>query len=118
MTRAPTPKTPKTAAKPASKPAAKGKSPAGLALEVASKPVEVVGQTIERALDPLASALKRAALKRADKQSRQFSEEAAAADEIGDLGLVHGDFDSSGSEEVGCGVDIGEVRVHRCSFVQ
>lgn len=81
MTRAPTPKTPKTAANPAPKPAAKGKSPAGLALEVASKPVEVVGQTIERALDPLASALKRAALKRADKQSRQFSEEAAAAPE-------------------------------------
>jgi glutamate N-acetyltransferase/amino-acid N-acetyltransferase len=40
----------------------------------AAKPVEVVGQTIERALDPLASALKRAALKRVDKQSRQFAE--------------------------------------------
>jgi glutamate N-acetyltransferase/amino-acid N-acetyltransferase len=40
----------------------------------ASTPVEVVGQTLERAFDPLTSALKRAALKRADKQSRQFSE--------------------------------------------
>ncbi|WP_374575949.1 bifunctional glutamate N-acetyltransferase/amino-acid acetyltransferase ArgJ [Phenylobacterium sp.] len=35
--------------------------------------MEVVGQTLERALDPLASALKRAALKRADKESRQFA---------------------------------------------
>ena len=41
---------------------------------VAPKPVEVVGQTLERAFDPLASALKRAALKRADKQARQFSD--------------------------------------------
>jgi glutamate N-acetyltransferase/amino-acid N-acetyltransferase len=38
-----------------------------------SKPVEVVGQTLERAFDPLASALKRAALKRADREARQFS---------------------------------------------
>jgi glutamate N-acetyltransferase/amino-acid N-acetyltransferase len=52
-----------------------------MALEAAAKPVEVVGQTIERALDPLASALKRAALKRADKHSRQFVEEPAAAAE-------------------------------------
>lgn len=44
----------------------------------AAKPVEVVGQTLERALDPLTSALKRAALKRADKQSRQFAETPAA----------------------------------------
>jgi glutamate N-acetyltransferase/amino-acid N-acetyltransferase len=41
---------------------------------MAPKPVEVVGQTLERALDPLASALKRAALRRADKQARQFAE--------------------------------------------
>ena len=41
------------------------------------KPVEVVGQTLERALDPLASALKRAALKRADKTSRAFDDRAA-----------------------------------------
>ncbi len=39
------------------------------------KPVEV----LERALDPLASAIKRAALKRADKQTRQFEEPAPAA---------------------------------------
>lgn len=44
------------------------------ALEVAAKPVEVVGQTLERALDPLASALKRAALRRAEKEARQFGE--------------------------------------------
>lgn len=49
----------KAPAKPATTPKAAGKTPATIALEVASKPVEVVGQTIERA---------RAALKRADKQ--------------------------------------------------
>jgi glutamate N-acetyltransferase/amino-acid N-acetyltransferase len=53
--------------------------PAAKALEAAARPVEVVGQTLERALDPLASALKRAALKRADKQARQFDEGAATA---------------------------------------
>ncbi len=63
MSRKPTP----SAAKPSGplKPAAK-------ALEAAAQPVEVVGHTLERAFDPLASALKRAALKRADKQARQF----------------------------------------------
>lgn len=45
----------------------------------AAKPVDVVGQTLERALDPLTSALKRAALKRADKQAQQFSSPQAAA---------------------------------------
>ena len=45
----------------------------------AAKPVEAVGQTIERALDPLASALKRAALRRADRQSRAFDEGAGVA---------------------------------------
>ena len=45
----------------------------------AAKPVEVVGQTIERAFDPLASALKRAALRRADRQARQSAEPAATA---------------------------------------
>ena len=73
MTRAPTSKKP--AAKPAS---AKPKTPASIAFEAAAKPVEAVGHTIERALDPLASALKRAALKRADKHSRQFAEEPSA----------------------------------------
>ncbi|MET0273537.1 MAG: bifunctional glutamate N-acetyltransferase/amino-acid acetyltransferase ArgJ [Phenylobacterium sp.] len=43
------------------------------------KPVEVVGQTLERAFDPLRSALKSAALKRADKQASQFSKPAATA---------------------------------------
>jgi glutamate N-acetyltransferase/amino-acid N-acetyltransferase len=37
-----------------------------------ASPAEAFGQTLERALDPLRSALKSAALKRADKQSRQF----------------------------------------------
>lgn len=41
------------------------------------KPVEAVGQTLERALDPLTSALKRAALKRADKISRAFEDRTA-----------------------------------------
>jgi glutamate N-acetyltransferase/amino-acid N-acetyltransferase len=43
-----------------------------------AKPVEAVGQTIERALDPLASALKRAALRRADRQSQAFDKPADA----------------------------------------
>jgi glutamate N-acetyltransferase/amino-acid N-acetyltransferase len=51
----------------------KPRTPAAKALEVAAKPVEVVGQTLERAFDPLASALKRAALRRADRQARQFN---------------------------------------------
>ncbi|MFZ5671061.1 MAG: bifunctional glutamate N-acetyltransferase/amino-acid acetyltransferase ArgJ [Pseudomonadota bacterium] len=38
-----------------------------------AKPAEIVGQAVERALDPLASVLKRAGLKRAEKESRQFS---------------------------------------------
>ena len=52
--------------------------PAAKPLEAAAKPAEIVGHTIERALDPLAAALKRAALKRADKQSRQFAAASAA----------------------------------------
>ena len=39
---------------------------------VAATPVEVVGQTFEKALDPLTSALKRASLRRADRQARAF----------------------------------------------
>jgi glutamate N-acetyltransferase/amino-acid N-acetyltransferase len=42
-----------------------------------SKPVEVMGQTLERALDPLTSALKRAGLRRADKASRAFDDRTA-----------------------------------------
>ncbi len=63
MTRKPT--SPKRRA-PALKPAAK-------ALEAAVKPVEAVSQAVERAFDPLTSALKRAALKRADKQAGQVT---------------------------------------------
>jgi glutamate N-acetyltransferase/amino-acid N-acetyltransferase len=37
-----------------------------------AKPAEIVGQTLERALDPLRSAWKSAALKRADRQARQY----------------------------------------------
>ena len=57
---------------------AKPKKPAAKALEAAARPVEVVGQTLERAFDPLASALKRAALKRADRQAQQFTSAAPA----------------------------------------
>jgi len=59
MTRKPTPKAP------ASK--AASKTTAAKALDVASIPVEAMGHTIERALDPLTSALKRATAKRVDK---------------------------------------------------
>src|SRR5262249_35005562 len=45
-------------------------SAAAKALEAAVRPAELVGQTIERALDPLAGVLKRAALQRADRNSR------------------------------------------------
>ncbi|MBV9997243.1 MAG: bifunctional glutamate N-acetyltransferase/amino-acid acetyltransferase ArgJ [Caulobacteraceae bacterium] len=38
-------------------------------------PAEIVGQTLERALDPLRSAWKSAALRRADRQHRQFGPE-------------------------------------------
>jgi glutamate N-acetyltransferase/amino-acid N-acetyltransferase len=57
----------------------KPRSSAAKALEAAAKPVEVVGQTLERAFDPLASALKRAALRRADRQARQFDAPAGEA---------------------------------------
>ena len=39
-------------------------------------PAEIVGQTLERALDPLRSAFKSAALRRADRHARQFSDAA------------------------------------------
>ena len=45
----------------------KPKSPASLVLEAAVNPVEAVGHSLERALDPLTSAIKRATSKRADK---------------------------------------------------
>jgi len=51
----------------------KPRTPAAKALEAAARPVEVVGQTLERALDPLASVIRRAGLKRAEKQAQQFA---------------------------------------------
>ncbi|HEX3700180.1 MAG TPA: bifunctional ornithine acetyltransferase/N-acetylglutamate synthase, partial [Phenylobacterium sp.] len=60
------------------KPRTSAAATASKALEVAAKPVEVVGQTLERAFDPLTSALKRAALRRADRQARQFDAAPAA----------------------------------------
>jgi len=73
MTRSPkTPKAPKTP---------RNGSAAAKALGAAVKPAELVGQavgqTLERALDPLTSVLKRAALQRADRSSRQFAGPAA-----------------------------------------
>jgi glutamate N-acetyltransferase/amino-acid N-acetyltransferase len=62
--------------KPAATPMAAGKTPAAIALEVASKPVEVMGQTIERA---------RAALKRADKQPQADAPPATPAPAKGAL---------------------------------
>jgi glutamate N-acetyltransferase/amino-acid N-acetyltransferase len=52
---------------------------ASKALEAAAKPVEAVGQTLERAFDPLTSALKRAALRRANRQAGQFDAAPAPA---------------------------------------
>ncbi len=48
------------------KPPKSSPSAAAKALQAAAKPAERVGQTLERALDPLAGALKRATAKRAD----------------------------------------------------
>ncbi|HLY80084.1 MAG TPA: bifunctional glutamate N-acetyltransferase/amino-acid acetyltransferase ArgJ [Caulobacteraceae bacterium] len=45
----------------------------------APKPAELVGQTLERALDPLRSAWKSAALRRADRHARQFEAQSAPA---------------------------------------
>ena len=45
----------------------------------AAKPAEIVGQTLERAFDPLTSVIKRAALRRADRESRQFEAQPARA---------------------------------------
>jgi glutamate N-acetyltransferase/amino-acid N-acetyltransferase len=58
---------------PADKPRRRGK-----VLEAAAKPAELVSHTIERALDPLTGVLKRAALKRADRNSRMQAEPADA----------------------------------------
>jgi len=63
-----------------SKPVAPKAAPKPAAPRLAAKaatPVDMVGQTLERAFDPLTSALKRAALKRADKASRAFDDRTA-----------------------------------------
>ena len=68
------------------------KSGAAKALDAAVKPAErvgqAVGQTIERALDPLASVLKRAALQRADRDSKQFKTAAGAKSDAKASGLI------------------------------
>jgi len=61
------------------KPRPPAKAPAARTASKGPKPVEVVGQTLERAFDPLTSALKRAALRRADKTSRAFDAPKPAA---------------------------------------
>jgi glutamate N-acetyltransferase/amino-acid N-acetyltransferase len=50
-------------------------------------PVELVGQTIERALDPLTSVLKRASLHRAERRSHDFDAHPAPATAPGKPGL-------------------------------
>jgi glutamate N-acetyltransferase/amino-acid N-acetyltransferase len=53
-----------------------GREAAAKALEAAVKPVEAMGQTLERALDPLASAMKRATAKRAAPAAAKAGKEA------------------------------------------
>ena len=62
-----------------SKDAPKSSSRATKALEAAAKPAEIVSQTIGRAVDPLASAIKRAAHDGADKVGRQIASATATA---------------------------------------
>jgi glutamate N-acetyltransferase/amino-acid N-acetyltransferase len=77
--------------KPAPKAPAKssgGKGGSGRSKRVAQLPVEAVGQAVERALDPLAAVLKRAALKRADRDASQFEKpKAVATAPVGKPGL-------------------------------
>ena len=63
-------------------------NPAAKALEVAAKPAEIVSQTLERALDPLHAVLKHAALKRAEKESQQFSAATTAATQAAKSGAL------------------------------
>ncbi|HEY1750881.1 MAG TPA: bifunctional glutamate N-acetyltransferase/amino-acid acetyltransferase ArgJ [Caulobacteraceae bacterium] len=65
--------------RPARSRAAATSAPAAPAARPAPKttlvnPTEIVGQTLERALDPLRTAWKAATLRRADRQARQFAE--------------------------------------------
>ncbi|MBS0411408.1 MAG: bifunctional glutamate N-acetyltransferase/amino-acid acetyltransferase ArgJ [Proteobacteria bacterium] len=66
------------------------KTPAAKAIEAAAKPAEIVGHTIERALDPLASALKRAGagLNLGERQSRSAAGASATAAPAGKPGLA------------------------------
>ena len=74
------------------KPKGPSKRPATRAPAKAAKPMagpaELVTHTIEKALDPLASVLKRAALQRADRQNRQFSSAQGAAPASKDEGPI------------------------------
>ena len=53
-----------------------------------TKPAEIVGQTLDRALDPLKSAWKSAALRRAQRQARQFDPTPGSPAPTGKPGLV------------------------------
>ena len=55
-----------------------------------AKPAEIVGEALERAFDPLTSAWKRAALKRADRHNQQFTQggDAPSAPAPGKPGLA------------------------------
>ena len=74
------------------KPKDPSKRPVARAPAKATKPLagpaELVTHTIEKALDPLASVLKRAALQRADRQNRQFSSAQGPAPADKDAGPV------------------------------
>jgi len=74
----------------AAKPASAAKTPAAKAMEAAAKPAEIVGHTLERALDPLASALKRAGagLNLGERQNKQAGNAPASAAPAGKPGLA------------------------------
>jgi glutamate N-acetyltransferase/amino-acid N-acetyltransferase len=77
---------------PAKRPPAPKRAPLKAAPPTAAKtatpnPADVVGQTLERALDPLRSAWKSAALRRADRHARQFEGQPAAVITTGKPGL-------------------------------
>jgi glutamate N-acetyltransferase/amino-acid N-acetyltransferase len=64
------------------------RAPRKAARPAPANPAEIVGQTLDRALDPLRSAWKSAALKRQDREARQFSAAPApAAGQTGKPGL-------------------------------
>jgi glutamate N-acetyltransferase / amino-acid N-acetyltransferase len=63
------------------------RAPRKAAKPAPANPAEIVGEALERALDPLRSAWKSAALRRADRETRQFSAAPAAA-QAGKPGLA------------------------------